>query len=448
MDSVRHSQGLDRDDSLEAIFALNMGEFVTEHLISDDLLSKINHSISANPDRLRKQLEELVQIYSLDNTLSLLGFNSNEGFVLYDSMAMSLADMFQVDACHIFQTTHMDGKAHFLSLTGTSLPEVPSERWHIGYDLLDKTLLVIDAYEEGFPLVVADLHSSRAEWRPLESLHQDKVRSLIVVPLQDRQKQIGLMLFEAYTPRNFPPQIVDLAEATAKVFIVSHQMQSLLEKAERLIAQEEPNIGEMRSLRAQLTETIADLGRYQHFFVESLAYAIDARNDFTEGHSQGVAQIARNIAEAMSLSEKTVDLVYYAGLLGSLGKIHVPQEVLSKEEALTPEEREALRNSPNMGVGMLMKMNFLAEVIPYVDYQKERWDGKDSPHGLSGKSIPLGARIIAVADAFHALTHSRPYRKAPLSKAEALGVLQSEAGSKWDPVVVESLTAICSASSA
>jgi putative two-component system response regulator len=88
-----------------------------------------------------------------------------------------------------------------------------------------------------------------------------------------------------------------------------------------------------------------------------------------------------------------------------------------------------------------MKMNFLAEVVPYVDFHKERWDGKDNHHNLSGRSIPLGARIVAVADAFHALTQERPYRDTPMSEAEALKVLQAESGKRWDPEVVDSLTA-------
>jgi HD-GYP domain-containing protein (c-di-GMP phosphodiesterase class II) len=448
MDTTRHSQGLDNEDSFEAIFALNMGDFVTEHLISDDLLQKISHTITTDPDRLRKQLEELIQIYSLDNTLSLLGFNANQEFVLYDSMAASLAEMLQADSCHIFQTMYKDEKEHFLSLTGTSLHGVPKTRWNIGYELDDTDSIIVEAYEDDFPMVLTEVSQETSGWKPLEELNQQKVRSFIAVPLHEGQKQNGLLLFETYEVKDFAQESVDLAEATGKVFVVSLYIQRLLENAQKLMGQAEPSISEMLSLRAQLTESIADLGRYQQFFVESLAYAIDARNDFTHGHSQGVAQIAKRIAEALNLSEKTIDLVYYAGLLGALGKIQIPQEILTKEEALTPTEWESLRNSPNMGVGLLMKMNFLAEVIPYVDYQKERWDGKDSPHGLSGRSIPLGARIIAVADAYHALTHPRPYRKEPLSEQEALKVLQSEAGSKWDPDVIESLAKIASDSDA
>jgi HD-GYP domain-containing protein (c-di-GMP phosphodiesterase class II) len=446
MDAAFQNQGLENNNSFEAIFALNMGDFVTEHLISGDLLSKIEHSISNNPERLRKQLEELVQIYSLDNTLSLLGFNSSQEFVLYDSMAMSLAEMFQMDACHLFQSTYKEDKEHFLSLTGTSIEGVPKNRGNIGYELSDHSLFVVEAYDDGFSLVLEDVQPKMTAWKALPELHQEQVKSFIAAPLQGDQKRNGLILFESYEPKEFAQETIDLADATARVFVVSLHLQRLLDQAQRYIAQDVPHLSEMQSLRAQLTDAIADLGRFQQFFVKLLASAIDARNHYTVGHSQGVAQVAKNIAEAMSLNEKTVDLVYYAGLLGSLGKIHIPQEILTKEEALSEAERDALKNSPNMGVGLLMKMNFLSEVIPYIDYQKERWDGKDSPHGLSGNSIPLGARIIAVADAFHALIHPRPYRDKILSIEEAIQLLQSEAGSKWDPDVIASLSKIASTS--
>ena len=355
--------------------------------------------------------------------------------------------MMQVDACHIFQTMYKDEKPHFLSLTGTSIQEPLENRWNIGYELFDKSHVIVEAYDDGFAAVMTEISEETAGWKPLTMLHQEKVRSFVAVPMQDSMKTVGLMLFESYDPTDFPQEAIDLAEATASVFVVSLHLQRLLEQSQHLVSLQTPNPSEMLSLRAQLTEAIADLGRYQQFFVRSLSYAVDARNDYTQGHSQGVAEVAKQIAEEMRLNEKTIDLVYYAGLLGSLGKINISQAILTKEEALTAEEREALKDSPNMGVGLLMKMNFLAEVIPYIDYQKERWDGKDSPHGLSGRSIPLGARIIAVADAFHALTHTRPYRQAPLTTEEALQVLQSEAGSKWDPDVVDSLVHSCAASS-
>lgn len=431
-----------KDDPSEAIFALNMGDFLTEHLISDDFLVKVGQSMSQNPDRLRRQLEELVEIYSLDNTLSLLGFKTNQDSVLYDSIATSLANMFQVDACHLFQSLQKQDHDAFLSLTGTSCQGVPSDRWHIGYKLGDADTFIGNACQDEFPAVVTDVADLGSVWVPLAELEQSKAHSVIAVPLTDRGHVVGLILFETYTPCDFEQELVDLAESTGQVFVVSLRLQQLLDKSKKIIAADDPNVGEMKSLRAQLTEAIGDLGRFQQFFVESLAYAIDARSHFSRGHSQGVANIARMMAEAMGLNEKTVDLVYYAGLLSSLGKINIPKDLINKKETLTDTERDALRNHPNVGVGLLMKMNFLAEVIPYVDYHKERWDGQNSPHGLSGRSIPLGARIVAVADAFHALTTRRPYREAPMTKLEAFQILKSEAGSKWDPDVVDSISKI------
>jgi HD-GYP domain-containing protein (c-di-GMP phosphodiesterase class II) len=430
-------------DPFEAIFALNMGDFVTEHLMTDDLMSRVGHTMTQDPQRLRNQLQELFQIYSLDNTLVLLGFESNEDGVLYDSIAVSLTEMLQVDACHIFQPIKRQNKPQYLSLTGTSVLGVTQNRLNIGFDLGQTDQVIASCYEDGFPIVVTDIEDcTLGTWQPLPELQQTQTKSFIAVPMLNGYDAAGLLLFESYTLKDFSQELVDLAEAVTKVFMASLRLQQLLDRSKKALAQETTAGTELLNLRAQLTEAIGDLGRSQQFFVESLSYAIDARNDFTEGHSQGVALIAKAIAENMALNEKTVDLVYYAGLLGAIGKFHIPQDILNKTGALTVQEREHLKSSANIGAGLLMKMNFLAEVIPYVDYQKERWDGHESPHGLSGRSIPLGARIIAVADAYHALTQPRPYRPEPLSKSDALAVLQKEAGSKWDPDIIVHLQQI------
>ena len=138
------------------------------------------------------------------------------------------------------------------------------------------------------------------------------------------------------------------------------------------------------------------------------------------------------------MNEKTTDLVYYAGLLQNIGKITLPESLFTNKGKLSKEEWEKLQNHPNVGVNLLMNINFLSEVIPYIHYHKERWDGGGEPEGLKGNSIPFGSRIIAVADAYTAMTSDRSYRKA-MDKDEALAVIKSEAGIKWDPIVVNAL---------
>ena len=107
----------------------------------------------------------------------------------------------------------------------------------------------------------------------------------------------------------------------------------------------------------------------------------------------------------------------------------------------SPEELKQIQEHSNAGVHLLMNINFLSEVVPYITYQKERYDGSGKPEGLKGQSIPFGSRIIAVADAYCAMTSDRPYRKA-MSVEKALDIMKSEAGSKWDPVVINALSEV------
>ena len=122
----------------------------------------------------------------------------------------------------------------------------------------------------------------------------------------------------------------------------------------------------------------------------------------------------------------------------NIGKITISDDLFSKKDRLTKQEWEKLQDHPNAGVSLLMNINFMSEVVPYIHYQRERWNGKGTPEGLNGHSIPFGSRIIAVADAYCALMEDRVQRKA-LSNKEALEVLKSESGTKWDPVVVDAL---------
>ena len=138
------------------------------------------------------------------------------------------------------------------------------------------------------------------------------------------------------------------------------------------------------------------------------------------------------------MNEKTTDLVYYAGLLQNIGKITLPESLFTNQGKLSKEDWEKLQNHPNVGVNLLMNINFLSEVIPYIHYHKERWDGGGEPEGLKGNSIPFGSRIIAVADAYTAMTSDRSYRNA-LSKEKALEIMKEESGVKWDPDVVNAL---------
>ena len=171
---------------------------------------------------------------------------------------------------------------------------------------------------------------------------------------------------------------------------------------------------------------------------DSPVLVMDEKGQYKVAHSQNTADLSRKLCKQLGLNEKTTDLIYYAGLLQNIGKITLPESLFSNKGKLSKEEWEKLQNHPNVGVNLLMNINFLSEVIPYIHYHKERWDGRGEPEGLKGNSIPFGSRIIAVADAYTAMTSDRSYRKA-MAKDEALKVIKDEAGVKWDPIVVNAL---------
>ena len=190
--------------------------------------------------------------------------------------------------------------------------------------------------------------------------------------------------------------------------------------------------------RAELTALIGDLGTQQQAFVEKLAKAVDEKGQYKVSHSQNTADLSMKLCIHLGLNEKTTDLVYYAGLLQNIGKITLPESLFANKGKLSKEEWKKLQNHPNVGVNLLMNINFLSEVIPYIHYHKERWDGGGEPEGLKGNSIPFGSRIIAVADAYTAMTSDRSYRDA-MPKEKALEILKEEARTKWDPDVINAL---------
>lgn len=170
--------------------------------------------------------------------------------------------------------------------------------------------------------------------------------------------------------------------------------------------------------------------------IRSLAAAVDARDHYTSGHSERVADYAHRLAEAMGLDTETLDIVKVAGLLHDLGKIGVPDSILNKAAGLTQDERNLIQRHPAVGGGILQRAPQLDQMIPAIRAHHERFDGRGYPDNLAGDDIPLVARILAIADAFDAMTTDRPYRKA-MSPHAALIELRASAGKQFDPDLVE-----------
>ncbi len=169
--------------------------------------------------------------------------------------------------------------------------------------------------------------------------------------------------------------------------------------------------------------------------IRAFAAAIDAKDPYTRGHSERVAELARSIARHLSQSEEFQQKIWIGALLHDIGKIGVEDRVLRKSGVLTTEEFELMKAHPVIGAEILAPIEALKEMLPVVRWHHENWNGKGYPDGLRGEGIPLAARIVAVADTYDAVTTNRPYQKAyePRFAAEVLTKL---AGSRFDAKVV------------
>lgn len=170
--------------------------------------------------------------------------------------------------------------------------------------------------------------------------------------------------------------------------------------------------------------------------IKVLALALDARDSYTHGHSQEVTQYAVEIAQEIGLSAKEIDIIRDAGLLHDIGKIGIPDAILLKPGRLTEEEYAIIKKHPEIGKKILQPVNCLADKIPLIYHHHERIDGQGYPEGLSGDNIPLGARILAIADAYQAMTSDRPYRNA-MSIQVAISELEKFKGRQFDSTLVD-----------
>ncbi|MCL6472533.1 MAG: diguanylate cyclase [Firmicutes bacterium] len=189
--------------------------------------------------------------------------------------------------------------------------------------------------------------------------------------------------------------------------------------------------------RAKRAEEITSID-----MVRNIAKAVDARDPYTRLHSKRVSDLAKKLARFMGLDEDIVNRVEMAGMLHDVGKIGIPDNILKKQNKLSGEEITIIRNHPLLSV-QIIRSTSLKDIIPAVKAHHERWDGSGYPQGLKGGRIPIEARILAIADAYDAMTTDRPYRKG-LTVDEALGEIRRCSGSQFDPKIVDKFLAMFS----
>jgi putative two-component system response regulator len=213
-----------------------------------------------------------------------------------------------------------------------------------------------------------------------------------------------------------------LRRAEEQLMMIAHQLQS--------------------ARRAQYEHTRA-LERSRLDTINTLMAAVTAKDPYTSEHGRQVANLCHGVAVHMGFDRRSLENLNYASLLHDIGKIGVPKEVLAKENRLEREELEIIRRHPEISAEIIKPVLFLQRVVPIIRHHHENVDGSGYPDGLNGDEIPLESRILAVADAYDAMTSNRPYRDA-ISRERALTLIAERAGTQFDVDIVNIFTEVMS----
>jgi response regulator RpfG family c-di-GMP phosphodiesterase/pSer/pThr/pTyr-binding forkhead associated (FHA) protein len=251
-----------------------------------------------------------------------------------------------------------------------------------------------------------------------ESILIQQIRSVLCVPIEYEDDLLGVLYLDSPGRDNlFTEEDLHFVSGIAGAAAVA--------------------ITNARSLE-QVRLTAQQLNRTYLSMLAVLANAIEARDHYTIGHTWRVARFAQAIARRLGWDEDRVGQIEVGGMLHDIGKIGVPDSILTKPGRLDREELELMELHPQIGARMLRDVPSLHHVLPYVLHHHERWDGKGYPDRLVGDAIPIEARLLAVADTLDAMTSNRPYRPG-LDPRVVIEELRQEAGRQFDPAVVEAL---------
>ena len=256
----------------------------------------------------------------------------------------------------------------------------------------------------------------------VEAINRGEIYRLITKPWND--DELRLTLKQALDHYTLKQEVQRLNQVTRQQnFKLQHMNKNLETKVRERTRQLDAKNLELRTAYIQT--------------IRALAEAIDAKDAYTRGHSERVAVYASRIAGEMKLDKQLIERVYFSGLLHDVGKIGIPDAIITKPAPLDPEERETIKAHPEIGAKILEPVAFLKEIVPCVRHHHEWFDGSEKgyPDRLIASAIPLPSRVILVADTVEAMTSDRPYRKA-LSIDTVVSELDKYSGSQFDPVVV------------
>jgi len=259
----------------------------------------------------------------------------------------------------------------------------------------------------------------------VEAINHGEIYRLITKPWND--EELKATLRQAFDHYDLKSEIRRLNQVTREQNLKLQDMNRTLE-------------AKVRDRTKQLADKNQELRIGYVQTIRALAEAVDAKDAYTRGHSERVGVYASKLGRELGLPREVIERIYISGLLHDVGKIGIPDRIITKPDRLTPEEYEEIKRHPEIGARILQPVAFLADVVPCVRHHHEWYDGSDRgyPSQLVGDQIPLPSRIILVSDTLEAMTSDRPYRKGmPLERV--LEELRRFSGTQFDPRCVDAM---------
>jgi len=349
---------------------------------------------------LSQTYEELMLLYKMSTNMKMTQSDAN-----YLQMACdSLTDLVNVEGIAIFLEKKIGDSKKLVLTAGTGLIALDHKQEDMHEILFERLMGELDTGNDA--LLDSEVDAPfKYEWF-------GRVKNIIAVPLHGKDKIIGMMVATNRLDK------ADFDSIDAKLFnSVANQCAVFIE-----------NQGLFRDLKELFIGSL-----------KALTNSIDAKDQYTRGHSERVALISKWIAERYSqvtgeLDNDAIQKIYLAGLLHDIGKIGISEAVLGKEGKLTEEEYEQIKTHPSIGAGILSDIRQMADIVPGVLCHHERHDGKGYPKGLLGEEIPLVGKIVMIADTFDAMTSKRTYRNA-LSVETTIAEIEKGLGGQFDPEI-------------
>lgn len=377
-----------------------MQQILKMFIISFNDNFKNNQQMEFISSELSQTYEELMLLYKMSTNMKMTQSDAN-----YLQMACdSLTNLVSVEGIAIFLEKKIGDSKKLILTAGAGLIALDYRQEDMYEILFERLIGELEAGSDA--LLDSEVDASfKYEWF-------GRVKNIIAVPLHGKDRIIGMMVATNRLDK------ADFDSIDAKLFnSVANECAVFIE-----------NQGLFRDLKELFIGSL-----------KALTHSIDAKDQYTRGHSERVALISKWIAERYSqvtgeLDNDAIQKIYLAGLLHDIGKIGIPEAVLGKKGELTEDEYDQIKTHPSIGAGILSEIRQMVDIVPGVLYHHERHDGKGYPKGLCGEDIPLVGKIVMIADTFDAMTSKRTYREA-LSVETTIAEIEKGLGGQFDPKI-------------